>query len=96
MDRENEHATPKRVDSVDLLRRLGHVREAPEGFGFWLAGTYLITLIAMALLYFSCKWFADLKRRRKDLVVELFMILDLKSQIVASRGTFKAGITYDK
>jgi hypothetical protein len=49
-----------------LGKAIPFVREAPEGFGFGLAGTYLITLIVVVLLYYPCKWFADLKRTRKD------------------------------
>lgn len=38
----------------------------PEDY-IWSLGTlYLVWAIAVALLYFACRWFADLKARRKD------------------------------
>lgn len=43
-----------------------YYRSSPPGYGFGLAGTYFITLIVVIMLYFPCRWFADLKRKRKD------------------------------
>jgi uncharacterized membrane protein len=37
-------------------------RNAPTEFGFGLAGTWLLTLVVVLLLYFPCRWFARLKR----------------------------------
>lgn len=37
-------------------------RQAPPEFGFGLAGTWLITVIVVLLLYFPCRWFARVKR----------------------------------
>ena len=45
---------------------LPFVREAPTEFGYGLSGTYLITGIVIILLYFPCRWFSDVKRRRND------------------------------
>lgn len=38
----------------------------PPGFGFDLPVVYLIWVVAIALLYLPCKWFAGLKARRRD------------------------------
>jgi uncharacterized membrane protein len=39
---------------------------APDGYMWSLGLLYLIWAIAVALLYFPCRWFADLKARRRD------------------------------
>lgn len=53
---------------VDWLwgKQLPFVREAPPEYGYGLPGTYLITLLVVVVLYFPCRWFADIKQRRKD------------------------------
>jgi uncharacterized membrane protein len=38
----------------------------PEGYGFGLPVVYLVWAGVVVVLYFPCKRFADLKRRRKD------------------------------
>ncbi len=43
-----------------------YYRSSPPGYGFGLEGTYFITLIVVVTLYVPCRWFAELKRRRKD------------------------------
>ncbi len=45
---------------------LPFVRNAPPGFGYGLGGTYVITLIVIVILYFPCRWFADIKSRKSD------------------------------
>jgi uncharacterized membrane protein len=40
--------------------------EAPEGYVWSLPLLYLVWAIAIVLLYFACRWFADLKARRSD------------------------------
>jgi uncharacterized membrane protein len=40
--------------------------DAPEGYTWSLWQLYVVWAIAVALLYFPCRWFADLKARRKD------------------------------
>ena len=39
---------------------------APEGYIWSLGLLYLVWAIAIVLLYFACRWFADLKARRTD------------------------------
>jgi uncharacterized membrane protein len=38
----------------------------PPGYGVGLPAVYLLTLFFLAILYWPCRWFADLKRRRRD------------------------------
>ena len=38
----------------------------PEGYGFGLPAVYLVWVTVIAILYLPCLWFADLKKRRKD------------------------------
>jgi uncharacterized membrane protein len=38
----------------------------PDGWGFGLAGVYLAWACVLAALYPVCRWFAELKRRRRD------------------------------
>jgi uncharacterized membrane protein len=48
------------------LRGFG-VQVAPlEGLGLSLAGTYAAWILIMAALYPACRWFAGVKRRRRD------------------------------
>ena len=42
------------------------VGPAPEGYVWGLPLLYLVTLIAIAILYVPCRWFADLKARRRE------------------------------
>ena len=39
---------------------------APEGYTWSLWQLYVVWAIAVVLLYVPCRWFADLKARRKD------------------------------
>lgn len=39
---------------------------APDGYTWTLPQLYLVWAIASVLLYFPCRWFADLKARRRD------------------------------
>jgi hypothetical protein len=39
---------------------------APEGYVWSLGLLYLVTAIVVLVLYFPCRWFAGVKRRRKD------------------------------
>lgn len=41
------------------------VPPAPEGYVWSLGLLYVVTVIAVVLLYWPCRWFADLKRRSK-------------------------------
>ena len=34
--------------------------------GFGLAVTYLVWIAGVLVLYFACRWYADVKSRRKD------------------------------
>jgi hypothetical protein len=38
---------------------------APEGYTWSLGLLYVVWAVAIVLLYFPCRWFADLKARRK-------------------------------
>ena len=40
--------------------------EPPEGYVWSLSLLYLVWAIAIVLLYFACRWFADLKAKRSD------------------------------
>ena len=40
--------------------------QSPEGYNNSLATVYLCWVIALAILYPPCRWFADVKRRRRD------------------------------
>jgi uncharacterized membrane protein len=51
---------------VDQLRSFGVHGVPPEGLGLGLAGTYVAWILIMAALYAPCRWFAGLKRRRRD------------------------------
>jgi hypothetical protein len=38
----------------------------PPNAGYGLVGTYLVWLVVILILYPVCRWFAELKRRRRD------------------------------
>jgi uncharacterized membrane protein len=40
-----------------------------DGWGFGLGVVYLMWFVVILLLYFPCRWYADLKARRRDLVM---------------------------
>lgn len=44
----------------------------PEDVGFGLVGTYVTWLFVLLLLYPVCRWFAELKRRRRDAWLSYF------------------------
>ena len=46
--------------------------QAPPGYGYGLATTYLMWLVVVAILYYPSRWFADLKRRRRDAWLSYF------------------------
>lgn len=48
------------------LRGFGIRAAPPEGLGLSLAGTYAAWILIMAALYQACRWFAGVKRRRRD------------------------------
>ncbi|MGH6842960.1 MAG: DUF1624 domain-containing protein, partial [Methylocella sp.] len=48
------------------LRGFGVRAAPPEGLGLGLAGTYAAWILIMAALYPACRWFAGVKRRRRD------------------------------
>ena len=41
----------------------GSTRANPESNGLGLPGVYLVWIIAVTLLYWPCRWYADVKRR---------------------------------
>jgi hypothetical protein len=44
----------------------------PSGYGVGLVGVYLLWLLAVGLLYLPCRWFAELKQRRRDAWLSYF------------------------
>jgi hypothetical protein len=44
----------------------GVFSNTPPGYGHGLPFIYLMWITTVVMLYFPCKWFADLKARRKD------------------------------
>lgn len=44
----------------------------PQDYGFGLPGVYAVWLLAVALLYPLCRWFAALKQRRRDAWLSYF------------------------
>jgi uncharacterized membrane protein len=44
----------------------------PPGYGYDLPTTYLVWIVVVALLYYPSRWFADLKRRRRDAWLSYF------------------------
>jgi len=53
-------------ESVGWLFHGAFFGETPNGYGYNLPFVYLMWVIAVTLLYFPCRWFAELKQRRKD------------------------------
>ena len=45
----------------------------PPGWGFSLPVVYAVWLCVVVTLYPVCAWFASVKQRRRDCVVELFV-----------------------
>jgi len=42
------------------------IDSVPEGFTWSLPLLWATWIVVVALLYFPCKWYSDLKRRRND------------------------------
>jgi hypothetical protein len=40
--------------------------DAPLGYRWSLPLLYLVFVVAIVILYFPCRWFAELKARRRD------------------------------
>jgi uncharacterized membrane protein len=49
-----------------VVLRYGPLNPPPENGGLSLAGIYLAWLLAVAILYLPCRWFADVKTRRRE------------------------------
>jgi len=49
-----------------LIQFPSPLHRAPAGAGYSLVTVYLIWIAVLGLLYPACRWFADLKRRRRD------------------------------
>lgn len=50
----------------------GVTLSAPKGAGFSLAVVYVVWLVVLAILFYPCKWFAALKRRRPGGLLSYF------------------------
>jgi predicted acyltransferase len=48
-----------------LLHGAFWMNPLPDGYGHGLGMIYAVWITAVAMLYFPCAWFADLKQRRK-------------------------------
>ncbi len=55
-----------RGQSVGWLFHGAIFGETPAGYGYNLPFVYLMWIAAVVLLYFPCRWFAELKRRRHE------------------------------
>lgn len=55
-----------RHQPVDWLFHGAIFGDTPDGYGYNLPVVYLMWITAIVILYFPCRWFAELKRRRKD------------------------------
>ena len=44
----------------------------PKNYGYGLFGVYAVWLLVILLLYPLCRWFADLKRRRREAWLSYF------------------------
>jgi uncharacterized membrane protein len=55
-----------RGQSVGWLLHGAIFGETPAGYGYNLPFVYLMWITTVALLYFPCRWFAELKRRRHE------------------------------
>jgi len=53
-------------EPVGWLFHGGFFGETPDGYGYNLPFIYLMWILAVVLLYFPCRWFAELKKRRND------------------------------
>jgi hypothetical protein len=42
------------------------IEAKPEGYGLALPSVYLLWMLVVAMLYLPCRWFAEVKRRRRD------------------------------
>jgi hypothetical protein len=42
------------------------LNDIPSGYGHNLPFIYLIWITAVIILYFPCRWFMEIKQRRKD------------------------------
>jgi hypothetical protein len=40
--------------------------EAPDGYTWSLGTLYLVWAVAVVILCFACRWYADVKARRKE------------------------------
>jgi uncharacterized membrane protein len=55
-----------RGQSVGWLFHGAIFGETPVGYGYSLPFVYFVWITAVVLLYFPCRWFAELKRRRHE------------------------------
>jgi uncharacterized membrane protein len=55
-----------RYDDISFLLNHPLVSPPPEGYGYGLPVVYLIWVGVVIALYFPCRWFAGVKRRRRE------------------------------
>lgn len=55
-----------RGQSVSWLFHGAIFGETPPGYGYNLPFVYLMWITAVVILYFPCRWFAELKQRRRE------------------------------
>lgn len=47
-------------------QKLPVFRQIPAGYGYELPFVYLMTFLSIVLLYFPCRWFEEVKRKRRE------------------------------
>jgi len=56
----------------DLMALSGSKLRLPPGYGYGLAVVYAVWIGSLVLLYPLCRWFAGVKRRRREWIFRYF------------------------